>query len=351
MKRGTVALAGTVAACVLVLACWGARRAVHRPQERFIDVGAGGHRLRMCVVGNAGPVVVLESGLPGGLGFEHVRGPVSRFARAVAYARAGVDDSKPGPLPRDAKQIVRELHTALANANLPPPYVLVGQSMGGVYVRVFAATYPDEVLGLVLVDPARAESYEPFDDVKAWFASNAPQEWPRVEASCRSVPEGAAPMMAGAAKRMEGIFAAHPEPRRSALRREYWALVGTQPERLSPVLSPGARDEFKSFGESCRQAVDSHVGLPKAPIVLMVAGLQDEYSEVTASLTPTMRTLAQDIKQWKIADSQKWVDNTPGAKLVVAKRSGHNIQTESPGLVVDAIRDAIERSAAIRAAK
>jgi pimeloyl-ACP methyl ester carboxylesterase len=84
--------------------------------------------------------------------------------------------------------------------------------------------------------------------------------------------------------------------------------------------------------------------LPRVPIVLMVAGQQDEYSEVSASLTPTMRAFAQDVKRWKIADSQRWVDETPGARLVVARGSGHNIQSEAPGLVIDAIKDVIARA-------
>jgi pimeloyl-ACP methyl ester carboxylesterase len=337
------ALVATLLVCGLALAVWGARRAVKLRPEQFVDVDAGGHTLRMCVAGDRGPVVILESGLPGGLGFEHVRGPVSRFARAVAYSRAGVGESQPGPLPRDANQIVRELHVALANAKLPPPYLLVGQSMGGVYMRVFAATYPNEVRGIVLVDPARADSYQSFEDVKVWFAANAPEQWPRVEETCRTMPEGADGLMATGAKRMEGILSTHSEPLRSALRREYRALVDSERERLSPPMSSGAREEFKSFGASCRQAVEMRARLPRVPIVLMVAGQQDEYSEVTASITPTMRTLAQDVKYWKIADSQRWVDATPGAKLVVASRSGHNIQTEAPGLVVDAIRDVLER--------
>lgn len=329
--------------CAIWAVCCALR---NRPVEHFVDVDAGGHRLHMCIVGDAGPVVVLESGLPGGLGFEHVRGPVSRFARAVAYDRAGVGASEPGPLPRDAKQIVRELHAALHNANLPPPYVLVGQSMGGPYVRVFAATYPDEVSGIVLVDPARADSYESMEDVKAWFLAHHPAEWPKVEMWFQAVPTGAEGMMAGAAKRFESMIERHPPAQREAMRREYWALVKTSPGRLSPVLSPGARDEFKSAEETFRQTIAARPQLPRVPIVLMVAGQQDEYYELTASLTPTMRTLAQDVKRWKIADSQHWVDATPGARLVVAQRSGHNIQTEAPGLVIDAIRDVIERGAA-----
>src|SRR6187399_941935 len=97
------------------------------PQERFIDVDAGGHDLHMLVVGEEGPVVVLESGWPGcGLGWERVRGPVAQFAQVVTYDRAGTGKSDAGPESRDARQIAIELRLALRNAGLPPPYILVG---------------------------------------------------------------------------------------------------------------------------------------------------------------------------------------------------------------------------------
>ena len=76
-----------------------------------------------------------------------------RFTRVIAYDRAGFGWSDPGPEPRDALQNVRELHSALAKAGIPVPYVLVGHSYGGAVARVFTAEYPDEVVGIVLVDP------------------------------------------------------------------------------------------------------------------------------------------------------------------------------------------------------
>ena len=67
-----------------------------------MDVDAGGHRLRMLIVGVSGPTVVLESGLGGGLGWEQVRAEVGRFARVVTYDRAGFGESESGPRPRTA---------------------------------------------------------------------------------------------------------------------------------------------------------------------------------------------------------------------------------------------------------
>jgi pimeloyl-ACP methyl ester carboxylesterase len=216
--------------------------------------------------------------------------------------------------------------------------------MGGPYVRVFAAMYPHEVCGLVLVDPAHPERSEPLEDVRAWFASHCPEQWPRVEAVCQKLPEGAAFMMAAAAKRLEEYVASLPDSRREAMRREWWALVDSSPGRLSPALSPGAREEFRSAAETFRQAMAARP-LPKVPIILLAAGQFDEYSEVTASLSPNMRALHQEMKRRKIEPYQRWVDGIPGAKLVIAQRSGHNIQTEQPRLVIAAIREVIEQAA------
>jgi pimeloyl-ACP methyl ester carboxylesterase len=97
--------------------------------------------------------VVLDAG-SGGFSAQWVRvqREVSETTRVCAYDRAGMGWSEIGPEPRDAKQISSELHTLLKGANIEGPYVLVGHSFGGLYVRTYAARYPDEVAGVVLVD-------------------------------------------------------------------------------------------------------------------------------------------------------------------------------------------------------
>ena len=73
------------------------------------------------------------------------------------YDRAGTGWSEPGREPRDPQQIARELHTLLGNARIDGPYVLVGQSFGGLYVRMYAARFPKEVEGMVLVDASHPD--------------------------------------------------------------------------------------------------------------------------------------------------------------------------------------------------
>ncbi len=77
---------------------------------------------------------------------------IAEFARVVSYDRAGLGWSEPGPTPRDSRTIASELHTALVNAGLPGPYVLVGASLGGPFATVFADLFRDETEALVLLD-------------------------------------------------------------------------------------------------------------------------------------------------------------------------------------------------------
>jgi len=121
-------------------------------QNQEVDVG--GHKLRLQVAGTGTPTVVLDYGLGGSVGnWSDVFPEVAHFTRVVVYDRAGYGKSDPGPEPRSQTQIATELHTLLHRANIAPPYVLVGHSLGGANVRAFAYLFREEVAGLVFVDP------------------------------------------------------------------------------------------------------------------------------------------------------------------------------------------------------
>lgn len=124
-------------------------------------VAAGSHSLNLLVGGEGTPTIVFEAGFGAGLAsWSTIQSKIARFAPTVSYDRAGIGESEAGPKPRSAKQIAEELHTALQKAGIGPPYVMVGHSFGGIYVRVFADMYPKEVAGMVLIDP----SQETFED-------------------------------------------------------------------------------------------------------------------------------------------------------------------------------------------
>jgi pimeloyl-ACP methyl ester carboxylesterase len=124
---------------------------VHPMPGRLIDVG--GHSLHLSCTGSGTPTVVLEPGAGGmssDLGW--IAPGVARDTRVCVYDRAGRGWSEPADTVQDGTQIATDLHTLLQRGHVPGPYVLAGHSFGGLYVLTFAARYPDEVAGMVLVD-------------------------------------------------------------------------------------------------------------------------------------------------------------------------------------------------------
>ena len=118
---------------------------------QLVDVG--GHRLHLSCTGAGTPTVVLEPGAGGmssNLGW--IAPAVARDTRVCVYDRAGRGWSEPADTAQDGAQIATDLHTLLQRGHVPGPYVLAGHSFGGLYVLTFAARYPDEVAGMVLVD-------------------------------------------------------------------------------------------------------------------------------------------------------------------------------------------------------
>ncbi|MGB8543021.1 MAG: alpha/beta hydrolase [Candidatus Acidiferrales bacterium] len=127
---------------------------------RLIDLGT--HRLHFFDTGKGSQAIVFESGLMSTvLSWEGIRKELAAKFRVISYDRAGMGWSDAGPFPRTAERIVDELHSLLQRARIPPPYLLVGHSFGGLTMPLFAARYPAEVTGLVLVDPVAPAEWNP----------------------------------------------------------------------------------------------------------------------------------------------------------------------------------------------
>jgi pimeloyl-ACP methyl ester carboxylesterase len=176
-NRGSRRLLYVVAAVLAVAAIGGGYQTVrgaldataHPAPGRLVDVG--GHRLHLSCTGSGSPTVVLEPGagaMSSSLGW--ISPAVAGDTQVCVYDRAGRGWSEPADTPQDGAQIATDLHTLLHRANVPGPYVLAGHSFGGLYALTFAARYPDEVAGMVLVDstapasaatPAAAPRLEP----------------------------------------------------------------------------------------------------------------------------------------------------------------------------------------------
>jgi pimeloyl-ACP methyl ester carboxylesterase len=130
----------------------------------LIDVGR--FKMHIYCMGEGSPTVILET-LSGGTSsyWGWVQPDVAKATRVCVYDRAGRGWSEPDPEPITLRRTVQNLHTLLTNANIEGPYVLVGHSIGGIYVRQFAAEYPEDVVGMVLVDAGHPYQFERYPDM------------------------------------------------------------------------------------------------------------------------------------------------------------------------------------------
>ena len=148
-------------------------------------VDAAGVSLHIHCVGQGTPVVVFESGLGNdGSVWGQVQPDVGSITQACVYDRAGTGYSGPGPKPRTSRQMVSELHALLTGAGIRGPYVLVGHSLGGLNVRLFASEFPSEASGMVLVDSMAADQ-----DTRFW-ALLLPEKLREFQAGVSNLPGG-----------------------------------------------------------------------------------------------------------------------------------------------------------------
>jgi pimeloyl-ACP methyl ester carboxylesterase len=149
---------------------------------QLVDVG--GHRLHLHCTGSGTPTVILEPGQGGVSSDSHwIATAVARDSTVCVYDRAGRGWSDAADGPQDGDQIAADLHTLLDRAHVPGPYVLAGHSFGGLYVQAFAAQFPDQVAGMVLLDstapkpgpalPTNSGSYNGLGRVFALFSTIA----------------------------------------------------------------------------------------------------------------------------------------------------------------------------------
>ena len=139
------------------------RRTLPAPGN-LIDVG--GFKMHIHCTGEGSPTVILES-LSGGTSsyWGWVQPEVSKTTRVCVYDRAGRGWSQPDPEPVTLARTARNLSTLLANGGIEGPYLPVGHSIGGIYVRQFAADHPEEVVGMVLVDSAHPQQFDRYPDM------------------------------------------------------------------------------------------------------------------------------------------------------------------------------------------
>ncbi|MGB3402676.1 MAG: alpha/beta hydrolase [Microcoleaceae cyanobacterium] len=293
------------------------------PMGKRIDVG--GYQLHINVTGkgNGNPTVVMEYGL-GGLSpvWSLVESEVAKFTRVCTYDRAGYGWSDSSPNPRTSEYMVEELHTLLTNAGVEGPYILVGHSLGGLNMRQFASQYPEEVLGLVLVDAVPGNVYT--------------QLSPAFEQSMAETQQ---------------MFQMLSVVSRLGLLRLSMQLLGTRVapdfvQQLPPEVQPLILANFssKTFETAIAENqlmsrsadIVDHSPLPDhLPLVVLSHGVN-----MFSSLPPAQAEKAGQI--WQDLQAQTAQLSTNGS-LKIAQKSGHNIHIDQPQLVIDSIRQMVEQ--------
>jgi len=122
-------------------------------QERYVEIE--GQQFRIREFGNGNKTVIFESGMSDSIEiWGAIPDSVANFARVFLYDRADIGKSDTSLQERTIPNMVGELRSILEHEHIDPPYVLVGHSLGGLITRYFSSQYPDDVKGLLLLDPA-----------------------------------------------------------------------------------------------------------------------------------------------------------------------------------------------------
>jgi pimeloyl-ACP methyl ester carboxylesterase len=204
---------------------------------RLIDVG--GHRLYIECTGTGSPVVVLQSGLGESSSYWGRIAPALAPSTTVcAYDRAGHGRSDPVAAPQDGIALATDLHTLLERADVPGPYVLVGHSSGGPYVRAFAARYPDQIAGMVLLDAQPADAFTALPD------------YPTTYPMLRTVYSLSQPLA------RIGLVG---------------PILGLPVDQSTPAAARGARDEIVALPAALQQAL-AFKSLGDRPLIVITAG-------------------------------------------------------------------------------
>ncbi|MEO3745999.1 alpha/beta hydrolase [Plantactinospora sp. B5E13] len=289
------------------------------PVGRHHEVG--GRRLMLHRSGTGGPSVVF---LPGaglvGLDFLELQEATAGFTTSVLYDRAGTGWSDNVELPRTPGAVTDELRSLLRAGEVPAPYLLVGHSLGAFYARRYAQRFPDEVAGLLLLDPGH-------EDILAHLPDEAAEMGERMKPDLDRLPELTDEQVHSARQQYTKIYDRWPEPVRTALVDHHLATwrTGTR-ETLN--FETEVYDELRHGGE-----------LPDVPLVVLTALGDNPYWAGFAS--EELIRQAQDGIRAMHAAMAAAVPH--GEHRVVEDASHQFLHVQQPDAVLRAIRDLVDR--------
>ncbi len=295
-------------------------------------VDIAGARLHLLESGSGTPPVILEAGIAAScLNWTGIQSELARFTRVFSYDRAGLGWSDPASSPRTLSHAVEELHALVTAAQIPAPFVLTGHSYGGLLVRCYAACYPDQVAGLVLLDPLAAAE---------WLRPSETQ-WKTLKRGAMLSRRGALlarfgvvrfglaalssglelipKLVARLASRGSGESAISRLVREvQKMPPETWPVV--QAHWCRPKSFLGMANYLESLPASASQASECAELPPHIPVAIISA------SNSTAA---------------QLAERDRIARRSLNGKHLIAAKSGHWIHFDEPALVIQAIREMV----------
>ena len=296
-----------------------------------------GRKLHFHCSGLGGPLVILDAGWSASsLAWRSVQPQVATMTRVCAMVRAGMGFSSPGPLPRDAAAIVDDLHAALQTPDFPGPYILVGHSLGGMSLRLYASRYPDQVAGMVLVDPANPHQDRRFAAVSPTVAAVTQGE---ITTSRRCADLAKAGTLKPGGEGWAACGGDPPTEWPDALRAHLIA------QRLDPAAAEQRLSEIESVAEPNSAQVESaKTSLGDIPLIVLTAEGTSKDPSIPAADQPAVARL------WSWMHDEAAALSTGGSNRLVLG-AGHNIQSEKPDVVIGAISEVFLKARAKALAK
>jgi pimeloyl-ACP methyl ester carboxylesterase len=275
--------------------------------------------------------VLFESGIAAtNLNWSSIQETVSEFAHTASYDRGGLGWSSPATTARTPGNIAIELHAMLEGAGIKPPYVLVGHSFGGLVVRRYALLYPEDVAGVVLVDPMRCEEWPPLDPTKQATINRGSRltSYAIPIASCGLARLAVTSLLCRSGRLSDTLAGAAGNGGKHVLSRikgevgkmprETWPIVAAH--WSSPSYYRGMCSHVESVPDTVREMQDAEPILG-IPVILLTPGQASPLCE------QSLNRIGDNVQQ------------------VIASTSAHWIHLDQPDLVVDSIREMVAASA------
>lgn len=289
-------------------------------------VQVAGHRMHINCKGSGSPSVVIDAGNGSfSLEWTRIRDQLSQSVRVCAYDRSGYGWSEPGLLPRDGAKVVSELHQLLQAAGEPGPYLLIGHSLGGVHIRLYAGSYPDEVTGLILIDTAYPLEISPEFRLQMQSSIGFYQVMNLLTRS------GLLRILGPLGGENSMPQTAHKLP--VELQEAYLNLL-LDPQQYTAAISE--MENLPRTFEQTSQSLHGRQPLGDLPLIVLTAG-QTSASGSTPFNEHYVPVSSNQIKlQLELAAL-----SSQGEQRVIAE-SGHSVHLDAPEEVIRAVRDLIE---------